>query len=80
MASASIKYCALRKTRRNEMWNNIIFEKILIFMFPFLEAVFLLSMIKAMRTDKKILKIISYGAITCMYFSICILLWVNRNT
>lgn len=62
------------------MWNNIIFENILIFIFPFLEAVFLLSMIKAMRTDKKVLKIISYGAITFMYFSICILLWVNRNT
>lgn len=62
------------------MWNNIIFENMLIFIFPLLEAVFLLSMIKAIQTDKKVLKTISYVAITFMCFSICILFWINRNT
>lgn len=61
------------------MWNNLILENILVFLLPFLEVVFIASMIFGIKMDKKVLKIISYVAITFMYFSICILLWANKD-
>lgn len=61
------------------MSNRLIFENMLIFLLPILEAVFVASVIMGMRMDKKVLKIISFVVITFMYFSICILLWVNNT-
>ncbi len=61
------------------MSNRLIYENMLIFLLPILEAVFVSSVIMGRRMDKKVLKIISFVVITFMYFSIFILLWVNNN-
>ena len=61
------------------MWNNLILENMLVFLLPFMEVIFLASVIFGIKMDKKVLKIISYVAITFMYLSICILLWANKS-
>ncbi|MBZ9686729.1 hypothetical protein G9F72_010370 [Clostridium estertheticum] len=61
------------------MSSKIIFENIIMFLLPFLEVIFLASVIIGIRMDKKVLKIISFVVITFMYLSICILFWVNKT-